>query len=119
MMKYEEIIHLDKKRIEEMVSGSCDEDVMVGVLSAIYYYETSFAGETLLKAVQSSNGDLRISLMRLVETFMQMHRTGFLAPSFLEEMSKREGVSEEGRAELAGLMEGVREFAEMFKEQCQ
>lgn len=118
-MKYEKIIHLDKARIEEMVSSSCDEDILMGVLSAIYYYETIFAGETLLKAIQSSSGYLRTRLMRLVETFMQMHRTGFLAPSFLKEMSKREGVSEEGRAELTGLMEGVREFAEMFKEQCQ
>lgn len=116
MMRYESVSKLTEGEILGMLNGSpSDEDVIRAVMASIYYHDTKFAGETLFRCLQSSSGDLRLGLMRMVHTFMQTHRTAYLAESFLTEMNSEDKVSVENLPELIDLLEGVVEFEEMFR----
>lgn len=51
----------------------------------------------------------------MVHTFMQTHRTAYLADLFLLEMKHEDKVPVEALPELTDLLEGVVEFEEMFR----
>jgi len=91
-----------------------DDPLINAILSAVYHSDEALAGEVLLKCLRSANGELRMSFMRVVHTFLQMHRTDFLVASFLEEMEIKGRISKEDASEANDLIEGVREFEEMF-----
>jgi len=115
-MQFERISHRSKHDIVAMASSSFnDEDVLNAVLSAIYYHDTIFSGDLLLKCLSSASGLRRLGLMRIIETFMQMHRTAYLAPMFLAEMQKRDDIVSSSRPEVDEIIQAVREYEVMFK----
>lgn len=116
MMRYESVSKRTKDEILGILNNSAfDEDVIRAVLASIYYHDTEFSGQTLLRALQNAGGDLRLGLMRMVHTFMQIHSTAYLAESFLSETKRENMVSAENLPELTDLLEGVIEFEEMFR----
>ncbi|MGR2741096.1 hypothetical protein ACUY1T_21820 [Billgrantia sp. Q4P2] len=115
-MRYEEINPGDESQVlRELASAHDESSVMSAVLSAVYSCSTAFAGETLLRCLMSARGQHRIGLMRVVHTFMQMHRTDFLADSYVAEMRKYDETLASHKLEIEDLVEGVLEFQEMYK----
>lgn len=53
--------------------------------------------------------------MKVVHTFMQIHRTDFLADSYVAEMKKYDEALAPHQFEIEDLVEGVLEFQEMYK----
>lgn len=116
MMRYESASKLTEGEILGVLNDfPSDEDVVRAVMASIYYHDTKFAGETLFRCLQRASGDLRLGLMRMVHTFMQIHRTAYLADLFLLEMKREDKVPVEALPELTDLLEGVVEFEEMFR----
>lgn len=116
MMRYEEITPGDEDKVlRNLVSAHDDSSVMGAALSAVYCCSTAFAGATLLQCLMLAQGQHRIGLIRVVHTFMQMHRTDFLADSFVTEMKKYDEALTAHQFEVEDLIEGVLEFQEMFK----
>lgn len=117
MMRYEEINPGDENQVLRKLASANDESsVMSAVLSGVYYGSTVFAGETLLRYLMSARGHHRLGLMRVVHTFMQMHRTDFLADSFVAEMQKYDEILASQQLEIEDLIEGVLEFQDMYKD---
>ncbi|UYG03998.1 hypothetical protein OCT51_01155 [Halomonas sp. LR3S48] len=115
-MRYKEINPGDEDQVlSALASVHDDSTVMNAVLSAVYCCSTAFAGETLLRCLMSARGQHRIGLMRVVHTFMQMHRTDFLADSYVAEMKKYDEALAPHQLEIEDLVEGVLEFQEMYK----
>lgn len=115
-MRYVEIQPGDENQVLRELSSALDESaVMSAVLSAVYSCSTEFAGETLLRHLISARGEHKIGLMRVVHTFMQMHRTDFLADSFVAEMMKDDVAIASYQSEVEDIIEGVLEYQEMFK----
>lgn len=113
-MKYENPTPCSEDEVRQKIESSNDESVVLGaVMSAVYYCETEFAGEMLLCCLKKFDGETKISLMRMVHTFMQTHRTSFLSTSFLAEMKKPFEESTH-QSEILDLIDGVVEFSEMF-----
>lgn len=115
-MRYEEVNPGDENQVLRKLASAHDESaVMSAVLSAVYCCSTIFAGETLLRCLMTARGQQRIGLMRVVHTLMQMHRTDFLADSYVAEMKKYDEALTSHRLEVEDLIEGVLEFQEMYK----
>lgn len=116
-MRYEEINSGNERQVLCKLASVHDESsVMSAVLSAVYYCSTAFAGETLLRCLMSARGEHRIGLMRVVLTFMQLHRTDFFADSFVAEMQKYDEILALHQLEIEDLIEGVLEFQKMYKD---
>lgn len=115
-MQFEHISPRGKRDIVMTAESSgSDEDILNAVLAAVYYHDTKFSGDLLLKCLSLASGSRRLGLMRIVETFMQMHRTDYLAPMFLAEMQKKDGSVSTINPEIDEIIDAVREFELMFR----
>lgn len=94
MMQYEGPVAQNKEAIIQVIDAGNDaSEVNRAVLSAIFYHDAEFAGEILLQSLRNTKGDDRISLLRMTQTFMQVHKTVYLSLDFLREMEGDAGVS--------------------------
>lgn len=96
--------------IARIDSATRDEDVIDVALSAIYYCETQFAGDILLKAYQKISGNNRLFLGNITETFVRVHETAYRIDDFVEEMRK-DGPDPIAMEEN---IESIIEFARLF-----
>lgn len=87
IMQYEGLTEKARKAVSQVVNNGLDAvEIIKAGLSAVFYHDTQFAGDTLLRALSVVQGDDRISLLRMTQTFMQMHKTAYLYPDFLREL---------------------------------
>ena len=75
-MQYVAPSQMDKGEIVRVVRSSRNrEETISAALSAVYFHDTEFAGETLLDALRAKRFDCMMPFFRIVQTYMQMHRT--------------------------------------------
>lgn len=110
-MKYEVAEALSEQQIiERFHQAHNDDEIIRTLLSAVLYTETDFAGRLLLSAFERIDFSSRRYLANVVTSFMQMHRTDFLADEFLAELRKS-GSDVEA---MIGSIAEIEEFRSMF-----
>lgn len=110
-MKYEAAEALSEQEIIDRLHQAQDDDEIIrSLVSAVFYTETEFAGRLLLSAFERIDFSSRRILANVVTSFMQMHRTAFLADEFLAELRKS-GSDVEA---MIGSIEEIEEFRSLF-----
>ena len=114
-MQYTSVTKLKPEEIDKQLSiASSEEDILNLVLSAVYFCDTEFAGDCLLKTLSNSSGSLALSLIRVTNTYLQTHRTAHNASKFLIVMQSKCLLLPENKLEILDLIEGVEELKEKF-----
>lgn len=114
-MRYHQVEAADQDEIIDAIARDEDDSsVIESVLAAIYYHDTEFAGDVLLTALRTASGSRWLSLARMIETFMQMHRTAYLSHAFLSEL-RRTDIPATEPPQISELIDAVLEFGSMFE----
>lgn len=115
MMRYEGPVKQDKETISRVVTEGTEVSLInKAVLSAIFYHDAEFAADTLLQSLKIVQGDERIGLLRMTQTFMQVHKSVYLSTEFLSEMDGGAGVSEHLMPEVLGIRAALSELDNIY-----
>lgn len=115
-MQYAAAQKLNSQEINDKLSASPTEEETINlILSAVYFCDTPFAGDCLLKTLYKATGSLSLSLMRVTNTYLQMHRTSYNAQLFLVRMKALLSSSSDNKLEILDLIDGVLAFEEKYK----
>lgn len=114
-MQYEGPVESDRETISQLVKeGSDVPGVIKAVLSAIFLHDTQFAGDMLLRGLSVVKGDERMSLLRMMQTFTQVHEHIDLHSDFIRELDGNAGVSESLSPEVLEIRNMLCELRAIF-----